>query len=503
MELGTCDLIRDPKERAGRDRLDFGNELIKEGQPLMPFDEPREECGVFGVFSPDEDVARLTFFGLYALQHRGQESAGIATADGERLRIHTRMGLVNTAFSEHDLSKLTGHMAIGHTRYSTTGSSQAKNAGPFLVDGDYGEVAVAHNGNLVNSAILRRDLIEHGVEFEGSTDTEALTWAIAQSHGPTIAMRVRSAMARFLGAYSLAILTKDALVGVRDPKGIRPLCLGRIGSDGWVIASETCALATIGATFEREIDPGEIVVIDANGMQSFKLNDWDGQQATCIFEFIYFARPDSQMMGRRLHQIRQRMGAELWRENKIEADLVVPLPDSGVPAAIGYSQASDIPYAEALIKNRYIGRTFIQPDQRLREQGVKLKFNALPEVLEGKRVILVDDTIVRGTTSRPIVDLLRQNGAREVHMRVHAPPIMWPCYLGVDMARSEELIAASKSVDEIGETIGVDSIRYLSLDGLLRAIDLPRDRFCTACLTGEYPVPVQMEMDKLSFERVG
>ncbi len=477
--------------------------MIKEGQPLVPFDEPREECGVFGVYAPNEDVARLSFFGLYALQHRGQESAGIATADGHRLRIHTRMGLVNTAFSERDLSRLTGHIAIGHTRYSTTGSSQAKNAGPFLVDGDSGEVAVAHNGNLVNSAILRRDLIEHGVQFEGSTDTEALTWAIAQSHGATLAIRVRRAMARFLGAYSLAILTNDSLVGVRDPKGIRPLCLGRVGKDGWVIASETCALATIGATFERDIDPGEIVVVDADGIHSYKMDDWDGQQATCIFEFIYFARPDSQLMGKRLHLVRQRMGAELWREAHVDADIVVPLPDSAVPAAIGYSQASGIPYAEGLIKNRYIGRTFIQPDQRLREQGVKLKFNALPEVLEGKRVILVDDTIVRGTTSRPIVELLRQNGAREVHMRVHAPPIMWPCYLGVDMARRDELIAASKTEAEIGETIGVDSIRYLSLDGLLRAIDLPRDRFCTACLTGIYPVPVQMEMDKLSFEHVG
>ncbi len=469
----------------------------------MPFDEPREECGVFGVYAPHEDVARLTFFGLYALQHRGQESAGIATADGQRLRIHTRMGLVNTAFSEDDLSRLTGHIAVGHTRYSTTGSSQAKNAGPFLVEGDSGEVAVAHNGNLVNSAILRRDLIDHGVAFEGSTDTEALTWAIAQSHGPNVAVRVRRAMSRFLGAYSLAILTKDSLVGVRDPKGIRPLCLGRIGEDGWVVASETCALATIGATFERDIDPGEIVVVDADGLHSYKMDDWDGKQATCIFEFIYFARPDSELMGKRLHLVRQRMGAELWRESHVDADIVVPMPDSAVPAAIGYSQASGIPYAEGLIKNRYIGRTFIQPDQRLREQGVKLKFNALPEVLEGKRVILVDDTIVRGTTSRPIVELLRQNGAREVHMRVHAPPIMWPCYLGVDMARRDELIAANKSVEEIGRVIGADSIKYLSLDGLMRAINLPSDRFCTACLTGIYPVPVQMEMDKLSFERVG
>jgi amidophosphoribosyltransferase len=475
--------------------------MIEEGQPLMPFDEPREECGVFGVYAPSEDVARLTFFGLYALQHRGQESAGIATADGHTMRIHTRMGLVNTAFSEDDLSRLTGHIAVGHTRYSTTGSSVAKNAGPFLVHGDYGDIAVAHNGNLVNSAILQRDLIEHGVHFEGSTDTEVLSWAIGKSHGSSMAMRVRRAMARFIGAYSLAILTEDSLIAVRDPKGIRPLCLGRI-DHGWVVASETCALATIGATFVRDIDPGEIVVVDADGLHSYPMVDWDGKQATCIFEFIYFARPDSQLMGRRLHLARQRMGAELWREDPIDADIVIPMPDSGIPAAIGYSQASGLPYAEGLIKNRYIGRTFIQPDQRLREQGVKLKFNALPEVLEGKRVVLVDDTIVRGTTSRPIVELLRQNGAREVHMRVHAPPIMWPCYFGVDMARRDDLIAANKSVEEIGQLIGADSIKYLSLEGLLRAIDLPRDRFCTACLTGVYPLPVQMEMDKLSLERV-
>lgn len=475
--------------------------MIKEGQPLMPFDEPREECGVFGVFAPYEDVARLTFFGLYALQHRGQESAGIATADGHSMRIHTRMGLVNTAFSEDDLSRLTGHIAVGHTRYSTTGSSMVKNAGPFLVHGDYGDIAVAHNGNLVNSSILQRDLIERGVQFQGSTDTEVLSWAIGKSHGPSMAIRVRRAMSRFVGAYSLAILTEDSLIAVRDPKGIRPLCLGRI-EHGWVVASETCALATIGATFERDIDPGEIVVIDADGLHSYPMDDWDGKQATCIFEFIYFARPDSQLMGRRLHLARQRMGAELYREDPIDADIVVPMPDSAVPAAIGYSQVSGIPYAEGLIKNRYIGRTFIQPDQRLREQGVKLKFNALPEVLEGKRVVLVDDTIVRGTTSRPVVDLLRENGAREVHMRVHAPPITWPCYFGVDMARRGELIAANKSVEEIGKLIGVDSIKYLSLEGLLRAIDIPEDRFCTACLTGKYPLPVQMEMDKLSLERV-
>ncbi|MBX6341789.1 MAG: amidophosphoribosyltransferase, partial [Thermomicrobiaceae bacterium] len=452
----------------------------------MPSDEPREECGVFGIYAPGEDVARLTFFGLYALQHRGQESAGIAAADGKDIRIHTQMGLVNTAFSEADLRYLGGHIAIGHTRYSTTGSSRKVNASPILVRAEGEALAVAHNGNLVNGDILRRELLERGIHLIGTTDSEALAWTIALSYGGDIVAKLRQAMARFIGAYSLTVLTPDALIGVRDPLGIRPLCLGRIG-DGWVIASETCALATIGATYEREIEPGEIVVVDAEGMRSYPPAEPPERQATCVFEFIYFARPDSEMMGQRLHLVRQRMGAELWREHPVEADVVVPLPDSAVPAAIGFARASGIPYVEALIKNRYIGRTFIQPDQRLREQGVKLKFNALPEVLDGKRVVLVDDTIVRGTTSKPIVDLLRQNGAREVHMRVHAPPIMWPCHLGVDMARREELIAANLSVEEIGRAIGADSIGYLSLDGLFRALELPRTRFCAACLTGRYP----------------
>ncbi len=473
---------------------------MEEGWPRMPLDHPREECGVFGIYAPGEDVARLTFFGLYALQHRGQESAGIATADGYELLSHTRMGLVNTAFSEYDLHRLTGHIAIGHTRYSTTGSSRVSNAGPITVRSEFGPLSVSHNGNLVNSDILRRDLQLRGVDLVTTTDTEVLTWTIALNYGPDIVSRLRKAMGRFIGAYSLTILTPDQLIGVRDPNGIRPLSLGRLNG-GWVLASETCALATIGATFEREVEPGEIVVIDAEGLHSYPLEALERKQATCIFELIYFARPDSQIMGKRLHLARQRMGAQLWREHPADADIVIPLPDSAVPAAIGYARESGLPYVEGLIKNRYIGRTFIQPDQRLREQGVKLKFNALPEVLAGKRVVLIDDTIVRGTTSRPIVDLLRQNGAVEVHMRVHAPPVMWPCYLGVDMARKEELIGAQMPVEEIGRVIGADSIGYLSLEGLIKAIDLPENRFCTGCLTGKYPVPIQIEMDKLVLER--
>jgi amidophosphoribosyltransferase len=467
----------------------------------MPLDELHEECGVFGVYAPGMDVARLTYFGLYALQHRGQESAGIAASDGAELRVHRRMGLVNTAFSEENLQSLQGHIAIGHTRYSTTGSSHPDNAGPMLARSNFGSVAVAHNGNLVNSDILRRELQESGVEFKTTTDSEVLTWRIALNFGPDIVSRVKQAMSRFVGAYSLAVLMPDALIGVRDPHGIRPLCLGKLDG-GWVLASETCAFQTIGAEYIRELEPGEIVVIDESGVTSYPPEDNRKREAMCIFETIYFARPDSYMRGDRLHLTRQRMGAELYKECPVDADVVIPLPDSAVPAAIGFARESGIEYAEALIKNRYIGRTFIQPDQRLREQGVQLKFNALPEVLEGKRVALIDDTIVRGTTSKPIVDLLRNNGAAEVHMRVHAPPIKWPCYLGVDMAKRSELIAAHLSIEEIGEKIGADSIGYLSLEGLLRAINNGRNSFCTGCLTGEYPVPVQMEMDKLSLERV-
>lgn len=468
----------------------------------MMDDKPREECGVFGIYGPGEDVARLTFFGLYALQHRGQESAGIATSDGQQIHVLTRLGLVNQAFTEADLKQLPGFIAIGHTRYSTTGQSNAANAGPMAADSNVGQIAVAHNGNLVNALSLRKELEDQGERFLSTTDSEVLTRLIALSPGTDVVSKVRRAMPRMIGAYSLAILTKDRLVAVRDPRGVRPLCLGRL-ADHWVVASESCALMTIGAEFVREVEPGEIVEVGDFGMRSHPPED-RVRHAMCLFELIYFARPDSLIHNQRLHLIRQRMGEELAREHPTDADIVVGLPDSATPAAIGYARASGLPYTEALIKNRYIGRTFIQPDQRLREIGVSLKFNALPEVLEGKRVVLVDDTIVRGTTSKPIVQLLRNAGAREVHMRVHAPPMMWPCYLGVDLAKRDELIAARLSVPEIGEFIGADSIGYLSLEGLMRAINVPGAGFCTGCLTGRYPVPVQLEMeiDKEVLERV-
>jgi amidophosphoribosyltransferase len=363
-----------------------------------------------------------------------------------------------------------------------------------------GPIAVAHNGNLTNAMRLREELEEQGERFLTSTDSEVLTRLIAITPGESIAEKTRRAMGRMIGAYSLCILARDRLLAVRDPLGVRPLCIGRL-SGFWVVASESCALMTIGAEFVREIAPGEIVEIDADGLTSY-MPESSKRHAMCLFELIYFARPDSVIHGQRLHLVRQRMGEQLAKEQPADADIVVGLPDSAIPAAIGYARYSGLPYTEALIKNRYIGRTFIQPDQRLREVGVSLKFNALPEVLAGKRVVLVDDTIVRGTTSKPIVSMLRNAGASEVHMRVHAPPMMWPCYLGVDLAKREELIAARMSVPEIGQFIGADSIGYLSLEGLLQAIDLPGAGFCTGCLTGNYPVPVQLGMDKLVLEHV-
>jgi amidophosphoribosyltransferase len=414
------------------------------------------------------------------------------------VRLRKRLGLVSQAFSETDLRHLNGQIAVGHTRYSTTGSTAPENAGPMAAESAVGTIVVAHNGNIVNTLALREQMQSEGVRFQTSTDSEVLTHLIARANGKTIVEKLRNALPTATGAFSLVILTPTKMVAVRDPNGIRPLCLGRL-DDGWVVASESCALATVGAKFEREIDPGEILVIDETGVTTFRHAEPD-QRALCVFELIYFARPDSQLSGGRLHLVRQRMGAELAREHPVDADLVVPIPDSAVPAAIGYARESGIPYSEGLIKNRYIGRTFIQPDQRLREIGVHLKFNALPEVLEGKRVIVVDDTIVRGTTSRPIVNLLRDAGAREVHMRVHAPPIMWPCHLGVDMATRDELIAARLSLQEIAEEIGVDSLGYLSLDGLYRAIGQPGNRYCSACLTGQYPVDISGITSKLALE---
>jgi len=458
-----------------------------------------ESCGVFGIYAPGVDVARITFFGLFALQHRGQESAGIATADGKKIYLHTSMGLVSQVFNEDELAQLHGHIAIGHTRYSTTGSSRACNAQPILIEANSSTIALAHNGNIVNAKFLREELCQQGFSFVTTSDSEIIANLIISSTERNYVDKIRYAMRRLQGAYSLVILAKDKVIGVRDPMGVRPLCLGTIDG-GWVIASESCALGHIGAQFIREIEPGEIVVINKSGVRSF--TEESPRKALCIFEYIYFARPDSVIQGKLLYPARQAMGKILSREHPVDADLVMGVPDSATAAGIGYAVASGIPYCEGLIKNRYVGRTFIEPDQRLRDLGVKLKFNPLAETIVGKRLIVVDDSIVRGTTTPKVVAMLRKAGAKEVHLRICSPPIRHPCFFGVDMATRWELIAAQKTIPEIRQTIGADSLGYISLDGLIESVGLPKDIFCLACFTGDYPIPVQLEMDKLALEAI-
>lgn len=456
-----------------------------------------ECCGVFGVYAPGEDVARLTFFALFALQHRGQESAGIATTDGKRLHVYARMGLVSQVFDEDSLSRLKGDIAIGHNRYSTRGSSRVTNAQPIIVGDGENALAIAHNGNIVNAEHLYQELCDMGYTFHTSTDTEVIANLILSSPEKSWVDRIKYAMHRLQGAYSLAIMTNHTLYGVRDPFGVRPLCLGAING-GWVIASESCALDHIGASFTREVEPGEIVAISEKGIDSYQGEV--SRKALCIFEYIYFARPDSVINGRLLYPARLAMGKGLAQEYPVAADLVMGVPDSATAAGIGYSRESGIPLGEGLIKNRYVGRTFIEPDQRIRDLGVKLKFNPLPQLLDGKRVVVADDSIVRGTTTPKVVKLLRRAGAKEVHMRICAPPIRYPCFFGVDMATRAELIAAHKTVAEVRDFIGADSLGYLSIDGLIKAVGLPRDTFCLACFTGDYPIPVQLQMDKLALE---
>ncbi len=461
-------------------------------------DKPHEECGVFGIYAPNLEVARVTFFALYALQHRGQESAGIAATNGDAISVRRNLGLVSQAFDEEDIESLPGFAAIGHTRYSTAGSTLQCNAGPMFVETNLGPIAIAHNGNLTNAVLLKEEMEAQGETFLTTTDSEVLARVIALADGESIPEKIRNAMPKMIGAFSLAVLTQNELYAVRDSIGVRPLCIGKM-EEGYVIASESCALMTIGAELVREVEPGEIIRIDESSYESLGTG-YPQSHALCLLELVYFARPDSELMGERLHMMRQNMGRQLAREAPVDADVVVGLPDSATPAAIGFARESGIPYSEALIKNRYIGRTFIQPDQKMRQQAVRLKFNVLPEVVEGKRVVLVDDTIVRGTTSRPIVDLVRQAGAKEVHMRVHAPPIMWPCYLGVDLAKREELIAAKLTIPQIAEHIGVESLQYLSLDGLISAIGKGDNKFCHACMTGKYPVKTFSNLDKLALE---
>jgi amidophosphoribosyltransferase len=456
-----------------------------------------ESCGIFGVYARGVDVARLTFFALFALQHRGQESAGIATCDSAEISLHTSMGLVAQAFTEQQLSQLEGHIAIGHNRYSTTGSSQICNAQPILVNNGAQTIALAHNGNLINAKLFREELTRLGHKFASTTDSEVIAQLILSSPEKDLIDKVRWTMRRIQGAYSLVIMTNNELIGVRDPMGVRPLCLGTIDG-GWTIASETCALDHIGAKFVREIEPNEIVLINDGGLRSFK--EKTNKKALCIFEYIYFARPDSVIQDKLLYPARQAMGKILAREHTANADIVMGIPDSATAAGIGYSQASGIPYGEGLLKNRYVGRTFIEPDQRLRDLGVQLKFNPLSQIIKGKRLVVIDDSIVRGTTTPRVINLLRHAGAKEVHMRICAPPIRHPCFFGVDMATKWELIAAQKTIPEIKAAIGADSLGYLSVEGLVEAVGLPREIFCLACFNGDYPIPVQLEMDKLALE---
>jgi amidophosphoribosyltransferase len=466
-------------------------------------------CGIFGVHSRGLDVANLTYFGLFALQHRGQESAGIAVGNGRDVRVHRDMGLVAQVFSPEVMANLQGVVALGHTRYSTTGASRAENAHPVPIrHPDLGPAAVAHNGNLINAAALREELMRLGATFETALDTEVMAKLLEHTHGKSWEEVVRKAFTRVIGAYSCGLITPTEIIALRDPYGFRPLCLGYIRRKGaqpaHVIASETCALDTVNATYVREVQPGEMVVMDGHGVRSHVFQS-SGKHAMCVFEFIYFARPDSILKNCELEEARIRMGQELAREAPVDADMVIALPDSGTPAAIGFADASGIPFREGLIKSRYINRTFIQPDQSLREAGVVLKLNPLRRSIAGKRVIAVDDSIVRGTTSRRIIKVLRAAGAREIHLRISSPPMRFPCFMGVDIGSSKQLIAANRSVEEVQRSIGADSLAYLSIPGLMKAVGRGTiDQFCRACFDGSYPVPVpqQLEMDKMAFEVV-
>jgi amidophosphoribosyltransferase len=455
-------------------------------------------CGVFGIRSDERDVARVAYFGMYALQHRGQESAGIAVSDRGRLTVMRDMGLVAHVFSEQQLQALPGDVAIGHTRYSTTGSALWANAQPVVHHGRERRVALGHNGNLTNAAELREELVGAGIRFSSSSDTEVIAALLAREPGE-LSTAVAKTMARLEGAYSVVALSGDTLVAFRDPHGIRPLELGRIGED-WVIASESCAFDLIGATWEREVRPGEVVWVEGKELRSAQALP-QGRGALCIFEHVYFARPDSRLAGTEVHGSRVRMGQRLAQEAPAEADLVMPIPDSGTPAAIGFAKESGIPYEEGLIKNRYVGRTFIQPDQALREQGIRMKFNPLDEIA-GRRIVIVDDSIVRGNTMRALVAMLFDSGAAEVHVRISSPPIISPCFYGIDMADEDQLAAAHRSVEEMRAHVGATSLHYLSLEGMQWATRLPEGSVCRACFTREYPtrVPAERNLAKMRFE---
>ena len=473
------------------------DDISKQQKRTLSPDRPREECGVFAVYG-HEEAAKLTYFGLYALQHRGQESAGIVVSNGDRVLEHKAMGLVPDIFDEQILERLTGHVALGHVRYSTTGSSLLVNAQPFRIQYAGKTLAVAHNGNLVNSRQIRTELEESGSIFQTSMDTEIVLHLAAKFMKQGLEQAMFQTMKQVRGAYSMVVMTEDALVAVRDPHGFRPLCLGRLNS-GYVVTSETCALDLVQAEYVRDVEPGEILIINKNGLRSIQL-ETDCRKAQCIFELIYFSRPDSNVYGQNVYLFRKKQGDLLSKEFPVEADLVMPFPDSGNYAAIGYAQSSGLPLEMGVIRNHYVGRTFIQPSQSMRDFGVKVKLNPVKELLKNQRVLIIEDSIIRGTTSRTRIKTLRNIGAREVHMLVSCPPHRFPCHYGIDFSTRGELIAAEKSVEEIRDFIGLDSLGYLHVDNLVKATNIPRKDLCLACFDGEYPVPIDESFNKYCLE---
>lgn len=462
-------------------------------------DHPHEECGIVGIFAPNEDVATMAYFGLYALQHRGQEAAGIAVSDGKVTSIHKGVGLVSQVFNPESLAPLKGHYAIGHTRYSTTGSPSLRNSQPFLIETQHGPLAAAHNGNLVNAGALRQELLHRGVGLSTTSDSEAITMMLAGAQGGSWEDRIQETMGKWYGAYSLVILTRRGVFAVRDPWGFRPLSVGLFPGGGHAVASESEALQTLGCIAIREVKPGEIISLSNHALKVRQALPPAPELAVCTFEHIYFSRPDSILDGLNIHNVRQQLGEQLARETAVEADVVIPVPDSSIPAAIGYSRVSGIPYNDGFIKNRYIGRTFIQPTDSLRKQGVALKFNVIVENVRDKRLIVIDDSIVRGNTSGPLVKMLRDAGAREVHLLITSPPIRHPCFMGVDMGTYDELIAHRLNLSEIRRHVQCDSLYYLSVEGMMKAIGR-NGGYCNACFTGVYPIDVNFESTKTGFE---
>jgi amidophosphoribosyltransferase len=454
---------------------------------MLDADHPREACGVFGIWAPGEQVANLVFYGLYALQHRGQESAGMAVGDGSTLLVYKDMGLVSHVFDERTLATLQGHLAIGHTRYSTTGGSRWENAQPtFKTTASGGALALAHNGNLTNTAELASGLERYGT---ATTDSDLIAELLAAETGRSLEDAIARTLPRLQGAYSLMVMDEHTVFGARDPHGFRPLCIGRLPGGGWVIASETAALDIVGAAFVREVEPGELVALDRDGLHCRRLAP--PTPRLCVFEYVYLARADSVLAGRNVHQVRRALGAALAHEAPVDADLVIPVPDTATSAAGGYAEASGIPFGEGLMKNRYVGRTFIQPSQTIRQLGIRVKLNPLREAITGRRLVVVDDSIVRGNTTRAIVGMLRQAGAREVHVRITSPPVRWPCFYGIDMPTRAELVASDRPVAAVGVQIGADSLGYLSQEALVAAAGSDGAGLCTACFTGRYPIPVE------------